>query len=251
MAEAEGAERKKSNEGELRKSEEAKLNLTDMALDIKIKTIPFPETQYFKEIYPKNQVVLHHTGSGKGADGDYKTWESNPVRIATADIVEFDGTLVSCFDPKYYGYHLGLQVDTFKKYGVKYQPLDKTSIAIEIDAWGALTKKGDGNWYSYTGKIIPKENVEEYPKGFKGFYGYEKYTPAQIQLVEYRLIQYHKEFGIPLNYHEDMWNISKRALEGTSGVWTHVSFREGNEKSDCHPQKELMDMLMNLHKKVQ
>lgn len=249
---ADKAERKEYEDKPLRKAEQVKPIPIKMALDLsKIKILEFPENQYYKEEHPKTQVCLHHTASGRGTDGDYKTWLNDTVRIATCVIIDTDGTINQCFSSAYWGYHLGLKEYTFKKLGIPYKPLDKTSIGIEIDAWGALTKKGDGNWYSYTNKLIPKENVEEYPNGFKGFYGYEKYTPQQIQATEDLLIHWHKTYNIPLDYNTDMWNLSKNALSGQAGVWTHVSFREGNEKSDAHPQKELMEMLMNLHKKVQ
>ena len=39
-------------------------------------------------------------------------------------------------------------------------------------------------------------------------------------------------------------NISKNAMNGVPGVWTHTSYR--NDKSDCHPQKELIEMLKRL-----
>ena len=41
-----------------------------------------------------------------------------------------------------------------------------------------------------------------------------------------------------------MWDISDKALAGEAGVWTHVSFR--TDKSDCHPQPELIQMLKSL-----
>lgn len=255
------ADQAKDNERERIKLREAKPKPMPMPtpLDIsKIKTLPFPDNQYFKEEFKKSQICLHHTASGKGVDGDYKTWLSNPVRIATCVIIDYNGQINQCFPSKYWGYHLGLSEPTFKKLKIPYKPLDKTTIGIEIDAWGAL-KERDGKFYAYpnnwgttgTAVIVPKESVTIYPNGFKGFYAYESYTPAQIQATEDLLIYWHKEYGIPLDYNTDMWNLSPNALSGKAGVWTHVSFREGNEKSDCHPSQLLMDMLMNLHKKVQ
>jgi len=38
-----------------------------------------------------------------------------------------------------------------------------------------------------------------------------------------------------------MWNLNNSALEGTPGIWTHVSFRP--DKSDCHPQLSLIKLL--------
>ena len=41
-----------------------------------------------------------------------------------------------------------------------------------------------------------------------------------------------------------MWEVSQDALCGKPGIYTHVSFRK--DKSDCHPQKELIQMLKEL-----
>jgi hypothetical protein len=41
-----------------------------------------------------------------------------------------------------------------------------------------------------------------------------------------------------------MWDLSNDALAGKKGVYTHVSFR--TDKSDMHPQPELIEMLKNL-----
>jgi hypothetical protein len=41
-----------------------------------------------------------------------------------------------------------------------------------------------------------------------------------------------------------MWNISKNALEGKSGIYSHTSVR--TDVFDCHPQPELVRMLREL-----
>jgi len=42
-------------------------------------------------------------------------------------------------------------------------------------------------------------------------------------------------------YNSDIWDISRSALEGSPGIYTHVSFRK--DKSDCQPQEELQEIL--------
>ena len=52
-------------------------------------------------------------------------------------------------------------------------------------------------------------------------------------------------YNIPLGYRGDkIWDVSEEALKGEVGVWTHVSDRP--DKSDCHPQPELLEMLKSL-----
>ena len=84
----------------------------------------------------------------------------------------------------------------------------------------------------------------EYKGGFRGFNYFEAYTNEQISACE-TLIKYLSEkYSIQVNYNEDMWNVSSNALKGESGIWSHVSYR--SDKSDCHPQTTLIEMIKNL-----
>ena len=49
---------------------------------------------------------------------------------------------------------------------------------------------------------------------------------------------------IPTAYNPDMWELSKRALTGTPGIFAHCSYR--TDKSDIHPQPEMLTMLKSL-----
>lgn len=217
-----------------------------------VKQLDFPESQYHKEVFLKNQIVLHHTSSGPGVEGDARWWLSTPEKVATSKIIDRDGTIYSCFDSKYWASHLGLNHPN-------NGTLQRRSIGIEIDSWGVLAFI-EGSYRSYLGAKVLDENVVEYPSGFKTIpkssyfdkhevtgqtaYFYEKYTPAQILSVAQLLELWGEVHNIPLNYHEDMFELSQAALSGTPGVWTHVSFLA--EKSDCHPQAELIEMLKSL-----
>jgi N-acetyl-anhydromuramyl-L-alanine amidase AmpD len=204
----------------------------------KIEVIPFPESQFYREEFEKKQIVLHHTASGRGASGDYKHWLTNEERVATCQIINQDGTSAQLFNSKYWGHHIGCGHPNNRK-------LNQQSIAIEIDSWGGLTfDEKDRVFKSYTGTIVPKENVHEYEKSFRGFRFYEKYTPEQIESTRKFILFWSKTYGIPLAYNEDMWDVSNKALEGTPGVWAHVSFRK--DKADVHPQPELIEMLKKI-----
>jgi len=210
-------------------------------------SVDFPENQYIKEIADKKQIVIHHTVSGQGVDGDIAWWRQTVDRVGTAIIVGWDGKIYQCFSSKYWAYHLGLKTASNKE-------LNMGSIGIEIDAWGALIRtnrlwypaKWDADLKQFVANtaVKPVQNVQVYEQGFKGFYGYEKYTDAQIEAVRKLLVFWNEKYGIPLTYNEDMWALSSKALSGQAGVWTHVSFRE--DKSDCHPQPELIQMLKSL-----
>lgn len=234
-------------------------------LDItKIKQLEFPESQYYKTEIAKKQIVIHHTASGRGIDGDFTHWLTDPARIATAFIIGEDGTIYQLFSSKYWGHHLGLKSDFLKAKGfsdsnIRNNALNQASIAIEVDSWGPLTTK-DGKFYSYTGTEVPASEVYHYEKqlhtipsskyndsigqsGKPAFY-YQKYSDAQIESLRDLLEYLAKKFNIPVTYNEDMWNVSLKALRGNPGIFTHVSYR--NDKSDCHPQDNLIQMLQTL-----
>lgn len=216
----------------------------------KIIKIDFPENQYYKEETNKNQIVLHHTVSGKGIDGDVATWLGDSSRVATHFIIERNGVINQCFSSKYWGHHLGLKSEFLKEkgfsdYQIRNTILNKSSISIEIDSWGILTKNPNGTYNScYNKQVTPDTQVIEYNNKYRGGSYFEKYTNAQIQSVGELVLYLAKKYNIPLKYNEDMWDVSKTALGGNAGIYTHTSYR--NDKSDCHPQSELINLLKSL-----
>lgn len=217
-------------------------------LDLKdIITVDFPEDQYKREATEKNQIVLHHTVSGQGVSGDIAWWRQTAERIGTAIIIGWDGKIYQCFSSKYWAWHLGVSTSNKIK-------LNSNSIGIEMDAWGGLIRT-NRQWYpakldEETDKFVadtnfaPIKNVQVYEQPYRGFYGFEKYTDAQIEAVRQLLVFWGERYKIPLDYHEDMWDYSQNAMAGKDGIWSHVSFRV--DKSDCHPQPELIEMLKSL-----
>ena len=219
---------------------------------------PLPKNQYFNTEISKKQIYLHHTVSGNGAEGDLNWWRKTPDRIATCGVVERDGDWYECFDPKYWAYHLGINSHHINKYRNSKVPqpnqtLNKHSIGIEIDSWGGLVKDSKGNWctarwsktkkkfVANTKRVIPTENVTVYKDKYRGFYAFEKYTDKQLKTVKELCKMWNKEFGIDLTYHDDIWDVCPRAYAFESGIFSHTSVRK--DKSDCHPQPELIETL--------
>lgn len=201
----------------------------------KISVLDFPSSEYFAEEYNKFIIVLHHTVSGPGQRGDIITWKKYKSRIAAHFIIARDGTPYQLYNSKYWGWHLGV--------GNSY--LDKHSIAIEIDNWGFLNKRNNEFYTTYGNKVDTK--VIKYPNKFRGHKYYEAYTNEQIKTVGELALYFNQKYNIPLTYNDDMWDVSQRALNGAWGIWTHVSYRPASEKTDCHPQPNLKEMLFILN----
>lgn len=210
-----------------------------------IKNKQLNKGQYHDEVQPKRIIVLHHTAGGS-AQSSINWWNETAERVATSVVIDRNGEVLQAFPFDRWASALGIKQSTFDKYKLKNinVRLDQISIQIEIASWGGLTEK-DGKYYAYTGKEIPKEDVQVYEKPYRGFKYYEKYTEAQIRAVEELLKDLVVKYPqIKKDYNEDMWDVSKRALEGTWGIWTHTSFR--SDKNDCHPQPDLIKVLKNI-----
>lgn len=220
-----------------------------MSLDIsKIKQYPAPEKEYYKDIFPKKQIVIHHTASGGNSKGDmdYLNTDSQGA-VNCSFFIDRDGTIWQAFSSKYWSNHLGVPASTFTKYKVNSSSnaLHKASIAIELDCWGYLVKKGD-KFLTYANTEVKPENVVTYDPPFLGYKYYEKYYEPQLTALKDLLIYLCDTYKISKDYNCDMWKVSANALAGKNGIYTHVSYRESG-KWDCHPQKELIKMLEELN----
>jgi N-acetyl-anhydromuramyl-L-alanine amidase AmpD len=215
--------------------------------ELNIKQVQFPETQYIKEEHPKKQIYLHHTAGNASGENVFKYWAGNKERVATCVSIsgpgDVDGLIVQGFSSKHWAFHLGLKESTFNRYGVPYQSLDKISIGIEICNWGQLTAK-DGKFLNYVGKPVPEDQICILDKPFKGHKYFHNYSDAQIESTRKLLLLWKERYGIPLTYKESIWDISKDALSGVPGVYTHNSVR--TDKVDVYPHPKLIQMLKSL-----
>lgn len=208
-----------------------------------MKTTQIDFRGYYREEHPKSQIYLHHTAGGPNAKSVFAYWETTPERVATCVAISRSGEIVQGFKSELWAYHLGLKNEHFKKHGVGFLPLDKSSIGIEICAYGPLTKKGQ-KYFNYVGGEVAPDEVTELDKPWKGTKYWHSYTAAQIESVKQLLLHWRDKYEIPLDYHDDIWDTTKRAYSGEKGVFTHNSVRP--DKADVFPQPELIDMLKSL-----
>jgi len=200
-------------------------------------------SQYFQEESTKNQIYLHHTAGNGNAVGVAKYWDSTKDRIATAFVIGNSGTIVQCFSSREWAYHLGLKNAPFSNMGLPYKALDKNSIGIEVCNWGMLKEK-DGKFYNYVGGIVDPSEVTELDKPFKGHKYWHKYTDKQIESLRQLVVYLCKTYDISKDYNDDIWDLSKRAMKGEDGIFTHNSVRK--DKSDMYPCPRVIEMLKNL-----
>lgn len=230
-----------------------KMELQKRKLDLsKINWVGLDADQYVSTQTDKKQIYLHHTAGNSSGVNCIRYWnEDSRGRVATCVVISGkdarmskDGEICQAFSSKYWAYHLGVRRSIFDANNVDYRLLDKNSIGIEICNWGYLTER-DGKFYNYVGGEIDPAEVTTLDKPYKRHLHFHKYTDAQIESVRQLLVFWHERYGISITYNEcDMWEVSKRALRGENGLFTHNSVRP--DKIDIYPCPRMIEMLKQL-----
>jgi len=228
----------------------------------KIVQVDFPTAQYYKIDHVKTQIVWHHSAGWDNAQGMFNGWIENAERVATCCGITDDGTIYQIFSSKYWAYHVNILSKGNKQ--VKENPIyapyfkravdvENRTIGVEVLNWGGL-KRVDGKYHTWASAhinplykkdiTVDEKKVQYYPEGFRGYYYYEKYTDREIESL-WKLTRYWMgRYDIPLNPHQDIFELNQSAFQGVPGIYTHCSFRI--DKQDMHPQPELLKMFVSL-----
>jgi N-acetyl-anhydromuramyl-L-alanine amidase AmpD len=214
-------------------------NYGDLSIETKYQ---LESVQYIKQTISKDKIFIHFTAGGPSAVNVIKYWGSDETRVATAFVIDGDkGQIFECFNPDFWSFHLGIKNTN--------GALDKTSIGIEICAWGPLTKKGD-KYYTYVNTEVPASQVYELDTPFRGFKYFHKVSDAQFEQLELLLDYLITEYNIPVQKSFDLsWFEFQQDVidKKTPGLWTHTTVRK--DKSDMYPDKKLLEILNRLAKK--
>ena len=217
-----------------------------------INFVGMDDNEYVRQDTTKQQIYLHHTAGNTSGVRCIQHWNNDKRgRVATCVVISGldpklskNGQICQAFSSKYWAYHLGVRSEIFKAVGVPYKLLDKNSIGVEICNWGYLTQKGD-KFYNYVGGVVPKDEVTELEKSYKGKTYWHRYTDEQIESVRQLLVFWNERYNIPITYNEcDMWELSKGALRGEAGLYSHNSVRP--DKLDIYPCPRMIKMLKQL-----
>ncbi len=189
-------------------------------------TLRLSSSEYLQQRFPKDLIVLHHTAGGS-AKSTFRWWQESAGRIATAYIVERDGTIYEVFDPRDWAFHLGVKGTNGS--------IDKRSIGIEMASEGGLIKHTDNNFYSFD-KIADscryRGEVFDAGKKWRSYQHYAAYATPQLQSV-IRLVDHLCDtFSIPRKTPKDHDSFS-RDLYSFTGILGHHQLRA--DKTDLHP----------------
>ena len=162
----------------------------------RIKWSGLPIDQYIREETPKKQFYIHHTAGGPDPFSVVNWWKSTPARVATHFIIGgqpfngsqwADGDLVQCYNTKYWAYHLGLKSQhlAVSPNHLTSTELNSESITVEICNWGPVDYNEDAQRFETIEHNYPVafKNVIEYPRRYRGYRYYQKYTDAQLETL--------------------------------------------------------------------
>ena len=199
---------------------------------------------FISEQTDKKQIYLHHTAGGPIGEQVYEYWALDKTPVATCVVISRDGTIVQGFHSQYWAYHLGLTNSHFAQVGLPYKALDKHALGIELCSYGWAEYR-NGSYYNYVGGKLDKKDIVELDTPFRGHKLWQGYSLEQINSVHELLLLWKERYNIDIKYHyADMWSLSKKALNGDNGLYTHNSVR--GDKTDVFPDPKLIDMLKSL-----
>ncbi|MGL5079077.1 MAG: N-acetylmuramoyl-L-alanine amidase [Waterburya sp.] len=212
--------------------------------------INFPDLHFFRTIQKKRQIVLHHTEGNPNGLSSIQWWRTrNQGRgtVATPYLVDEDGVVLRLFPSYFWANALGKG----------FAHLDRSAVQIELCSYGYLQKTKYGflddvavqdfererikrGLEFASRRLIPESEVVQ--KDFRWGTYFARYTDDQIDTTV-KLIRYLSErYDIPVKFnYEDMFDVSRKAINGVPGLYTHASFR--SDKLDLCPQDHLIEKL--------
>lgn len=157
------------------------------------RTLRLPPGQYIPEHHKKDLIVLHFT-AGSSARSAFNSWLGDLRRVATAYIVDKDGSIFETFDPQCWAYALGIDHP-------KASATEKRAIQIEIANVGPLKRKGDNLYWwpkDYSTKYCGLNETAKYVQGsYRGFEYFATFTAEQESAVCSLVALLCAEFNVP------------------------------------------------------
>lgn len=217
-------------------------------MSVKFQLSPI-KLEAFKHFYPapyaKQQIYLHHT-SGSSVQGSINWAYQQANGIAAQIYIDHNGNVYSAFPINMWAYHLGLKPKHLTApNALSHDELSRQSIAIELCSWGGLTETQTGKIRTWNNKPFVGE-ITQYDQTYRGYTLFEAYAQAQIDVLYEVLVFLGNTFHIPTQVPnvKHLFDICPEATQGQPGIYTHSSVRP--DKSDCHPDPKLIQMLRDL-----
>lgn len=153
-----------------------------------------PNHEFYPQATKKRNVVLHHTVSSS-AKSALAWWRQSPGRVATAYVIDKDGTIYQAFPDKYWAHHLGLRTRNNTE-------LNRRSVAIEVVnegyTWPSKKQAGARCWlYPDDGPIYTGPVVRPDGQPWRGCNTWPAYTPEQVDACAELVLDILDRHGLP------------------------------------------------------
>jgi len=208
------------------------------------RSLRLPQSEYFAEPQAKSGIALHHTVCDS-VHTTMKLWRrdktpgGSPRKIATAYVIERDGTIYEAFDPECWAWQFGLHWRENLRI-----PFERRFIGIEISSEGGLMEYRE-NLYAYQ-KVSPltrkpKDEALRCDTPYRGYQWFDRYDIAQLASVARLVDELCARFSIPRVYPEHPFLYYGTTLASFRGVIGHAMVRA--DKSDPAPDPRLWETL--------
>ncbi|HLB37179.1 MAG TPA: N-acetylmuramoyl-L-alanine amidase [Gemmatimonadales bacterium] len=211
------------------------------------RSLRLPESEYFASHQAKSGIALHHTVCDE-ARTTLEIWRQDsagggtPKRVATAYVLDRDGTIYEAFDPACWAWQFGLAWPRDQR--IRFE---QRFIGIEITSEGGLTEQ-DGKLYAYdlVHPLMEKPPGEAFACGtpYRGYGWFDRYEPAQLDALGRLVDDLCGRFSIPRVYPDKPFVYYGEALAAFEGVIGHAMVR--SDKSDPAPDPRVWKTLEKL-----
>lgn len=190
----------------------------------------------------KTGICIHHTVGGS-AVSTFNWWAQDPRKVATAYIIERDGTILEVFDPKYWAFQFGLKSSDQWNNEERYA-FEKRFIGIELSSEGGLIEN-NGNLYCFDRispkTLKPKKESYDNETNYRGYRYFDNYEKAQVDSLISLMNDLFLRFNIEKNVPKDKFDYYGK-LNKFNGVIGHTMVRK--DKSDPAPIKEFWNRII-------
>lgn len=188
-------------------------------------------SEYMRQETTKTQLVLHFT-AGSSARGAFESWRNDGRTVATAYIVDLNGTIFETFDPRYWSHALGVRHSLSRQ-------AEQGAVQIEIVGWGPLRRVGNNlcSWpKGWTNRYCSVSDTPQYvQKRFRGEEYFSAFPMIQVDAVAALCRYLCRRFDIPADVppidFRGVANVPRAA--GFRGIVAHENYRQ--DKWDVGP----------------
>jgi hypothetical protein len=211
------------------------------------RSLRLPDGEYFPERQRKSGIAIHHTVC-RAAKTAIDWWKSDKapdggvVHVATAYLIDRDGTVLEIFDPSAWAYQFGLPWPDGER--VRFE---QRFIGIELASDGGLTEH-EGLLYALdkisAATLRPRSQAFDSGISYRGYRWFDRYQEPQLVALARLVEQLCTRFSIPRVYPSRPYDYYGKALAAFKGVIGHAMVRA--DKSDPAPDPRLWQTLRDV-----